>query len=139
MGLKNLVIPSVTVNIPDNEPIVVRGLAIDSIMFLVRHHRETLEVLFDKAQKGEFNDQTAEQIALEVVSASGVMAAMIIACGAGEPEEWQKAMQLPASIQVEALYQIGILTFAADGGVEKFMQTVISVMSGVAALPAKFA
>lgn len=139
MGLKNLVIPSVTISIPDNEPLVVRGLGIDSIMFLVRHHRPTLETFFEKARDGGFNDQTAEQIAVEVIGASSVMAAMIIACGCGEPEEWQKAMQLPASIQTEALYQIGLLTFAADGGVEKFMQTVINVMSGVAALPTKFA
>ena len=61
---------------------------------------------------------------------------MIIACGVGEPTEWQKAMQLPISIQAEALLHIGILTFAADGGAEKFMQTVLKVMSGVTALPA---
>lgn len=139
MGLKNLVIPSVTIEVPGNDPLVVRGLGIDSIMFLVRHHRDTLELFFEKARDGGFNDQSAEQIAIEVIGSSAVMAAMIIACGNGEPEEWQTAMQLPASIQVEALYQIGLLTFAADGGVEKFMQTVINVMSGVAALPTKFA
>lgn len=139
MGLKNLVIPEVAIKVPGNEDLVVRGLGIDSVMFLVRHHRETLEALFTKAQKGEISAENADTLALELISASGILAGMIISCGAGEPEEWQAAMQLPVSIQLEALVQIGALTFAADGGVEKFMQTVVSVMSGVAALPGKLA
>ena len=108
-------------------------------MFLVRHHRDALELLFTRAQNGDISAESAETVALQVISSSGIMAAMIIACGAGEPEEWPKAMQLPISIQAEALMQIGLLTFAADGGVEKFMQTVLMAMSGVAALPAKLA
>lgn len=139
MGLKNLVIPEVAIKVPGNDDLVVRGLGIDSVMFLVRHHRETLEVLFSKSQSGEITAENAEQLAVEMISSSGVMCAMIIACGAGEPDAWQQAMQLPVSIQVEALFQIGVLTFAAEGGVEKFMQTVLSVMSGVAALPASLA
>lgn len=139
MGLKNLVIPEVAIKVPGNEDLVVRGLGIDSVMFLVRHHRDTLETFFNQAQAGEITAENAEMIALKAISVSGVMSGMIIACGAGEPEEWPKAMQLPVSIQAEALMQIGLLTFAADGGVEKFMQTVLSVMSGVAALPAKLA
>lgn len=139
MGLKNLVIPQVAIKVPDNEDLVVRGLGVDSIMFLVRHHRETLEVLFNKAQSGEFAAADADAIALELISSSGIMVGMIIACGAGEPDQWQKAMQLPVSIQAEALLQIGTLTFAAEGGVGKFMQTVLKVMSGMAALPAELA
>ena len=139
MGLKNLVIPEVAIKVPGNDDLVVRGLGIDSVMFLVRHHRESLELLFEKAQSGVIDAANADAVALEVISSSGQMAAMIIACGAGEPEEWPKAMQLPISIQTEALFQIGVLTFAADGGVGKFMQTVLQVMSGVAALPAKLA
>jgi len=139
VGLKNLVIPEVAIKVPGNEDLVVRGLGIDSVTFLVRHHRETLEVLFNKSQSGEISAENAEQLAVEMISSSGVMCAMIIACGAGEPDAWQTAMQLPISIQVEALFQIGVLTFAAEGGVEKFMQTVLSVMSGVAALPARLA
>lgn len=139
MGLKNLVIPEVAIKVPGNEDIVVRGLGIDSVMFLIRHHREPLELLFTKAQNGEISTENAEAFAVEMISASGIMCGMIIACGAGEPEEWQKAMQLPVSIQAEALFQIGLLTFAAEGGVEKFMQTVVSVMSGVAALPGSLA
>lgn len=139
MGLKNLVIPEVAIKVPGNDPIVVRGLGIDSVMFLVRHHRDFLEELFERAQSGQISGDNAEGLALEVISKSSVMAAMLIACGTGEPDEWQIAMQLPVSIQAEALMQIGLMTFAADGGVEKFMQTVLSVMSGVAALPTKLA
>lgn len=139
MGLKNLVIPEVAIKVPGNDDIVVRGLGIDSVMFLVRHHRETLETLFGQFQSGEVAAEDAERLAVQMISSSGVMCAMIIACGAGEPDAWQMAMQLPVSIQTEALLQIGNLTFAAEGGVEKFMQTVLSVMSGVAALPAKLA
>ncbi len=139
MGLKNLVIPEVTVEVPGNEPLVVRGLGIDSVMFLVRHHRDNLELLFQQAQAGKISAESAEAVALEVIAVSGILAGMIIACGAGEPDEWQKAMQLPMDVQAELLLQIGLLTFASEGGVEKFMQTVLKVMSGVAALPKKLA
>jgi len=139
VGLKNLVIPEVTVEIPGNEPLVVRGLGIDSVMFLVRHHRDNLEMLFQQAQAGKISAESAEAVALEVIAVSGILAGMIIACGAGEPDEWQKAMQLPMDVQAELLLQIGLLTFASEGGVEKFMQTVLKVMSGVAALPRKLA
>lgn len=139
MGLKNLVIPEVAIKVPNNDDLVVRGLGIDSVMFLIRHHRDMLEDLFNKTQSGEIDLGNAEKFAVNLISESGVLCGMIIACGAGEPTEWQKAMQLPVSIQTEALYQIGVLTFAAEGGVEKFMQTVLSVMSGVAALPASLA
>lgn len=139
MGLKNLVIPEVAIKVPNNDDLVVRGLGIDSVMFLIRHHRDMLEDLFNKTQSGEIDLGNAEKFAVNLISESGVLCGMIIACGAGEPENWQLAMQLPVSIQVEALYQIGVLTFAAEGGVEKFMQTVLSVMSGVAALPASLA
>jgi len=139
VGLKNLVIPEVAIKVPNNDDLVVRGLGIDSVMFLIRHHRDMLEDLFNKTQSGEIDLGNAEKFAVNLISESGVLCGMIIACGAGEPENWQLAMQLPVSIQVEALYQIGVLTFAAEGGVEKFMQTVLSVMSGVAALPASLA
>jgi hypothetical protein len=139
VGLKNLVIPEAAIKVPGNDDLVVRGLGIDSVMFLVRHHRDALETLFNRAQDGELDLANAEKFALEMISSSGILCGMIIACGAGEPTEWQKAMQLPVTIQTEALYQIGVLTFAAEGGVEKFMQTVLSVMSGVAALPKSLA
>lgn len=139
MGLKNLVIPEVAIKVPGNDDLVVRGLGIDSVMFLIRHHRDVLEELFSKSQTGELDLANTEKFVVELISSSGIMCAMVIACGAGEPELWQKAMQLPVSIQTEALYQIGVLTFAAEGGVEKFMQTVVNVMSGVAALPKSLA
>lgn len=139
MGLKNLVIPTETINVPGNDPLVVRGLDLPSILFLVRHHQEALSDLFNKAQGGVFDDATVDAIALAVFETAPELAAKIIACACDEPDEWQNAMRLPVSVQVQIIERIGVLTFAAEGGVEKLLETVVKVLSGAARLPGKLA
>jgi hypothetical protein len=139
MGLKNLVIPSDTVQIPGNDDLVVRGLGLDAAVFLVRDHQDVLSDMFAKAQNGGFDGASAEAFALEIAQIAPDLAAKIIACGAGEPEEWQAAKALPITVQVDAIFKVGKLTFAGEGGLEKLMETVLATLSGVAALQNKSA
>lgn len=134
MSLKDLVIPSETILIPNNEPIVVRGLGLDSIVYLLRHHRTSAEELFQRAQDGSLDASSIEELAVTMIDQFASLAAMIISCGAGEPDEWPTAQKLPASVQIDAIVKIGSLTLIAEGGVEKMMETVIKVMAGVAGL-----
>lgn len=134
MGLKNLVIASETVTVPGNDDLVVRGLGLDSVIFLVRNNGSGLEEIFSKIQSGNIEASSIEGLAVTLADRAGPLAFQIIACGVGEPEEWQQAAYLPLPVQVEALEKIIRLTFAGDGGVEKFLETVTRMMSGAADL-----
>lgn len=134
MGLKNLVIASETVEVPGNEPLVVRGLGLDSVIFLVRNNQSGLEEVFSHVQNGTIQASSIEGLAVTLADRAGPLAFQIIACGAGEPSEWKQVAYLPLPVQVEALEKIIRLTFAGDGGVEKFLETVTRMMSGAADL-----
>jgi hypothetical protein len=134
MGLKNLVIASETVEIPGNDPLVVRGLGLDSIIFLVRHHEDVVRDLFMKAQAGQLDGSSVESVVGMLADRAGPLAWMIIACGCGEPEEWQMAKALPLDVQIEAIDKIVRLTFAGENALEKMLETVARMMSGAADL-----
>lgn len=134
MPLKDLVIPSETILIPNNGPLVVRGLGLDSIVFLLRHHWAAAEEILQRAQDGTLDASSVEELAVSMADQFAPLAAMIIACGAGEPNEWQNAQKLPASVQIDAIVKIGNLTLIAEGGLEKMMETVIKVLTGVGGL-----
>jgi hypothetical protein len=134
MGLKNLVIASETVEIPGNEPLVVRGLGLDSIIFLVRHHEDVVTDLFTKAQAGQLDGSSVESVVAMLADRAGPLAWMIIACGCGEPEEWKMAKVLPLDVQIEAIDKIVRLTFAGENALEKLLETVARMMSGAADL-----
>jgi len=134
MGLHNLVIPTETIKIPGNDDLVVRGLGADSIIFLVRHHSETLENLYGGVTEGTIDTDNPEALALALANQSPNLIAMIIACGVGEPEQWETAGKLPFSIQIDALIKIGRLSLSAEGGLEKMMGSVMQVMTDMSSL-----
>jgi hypothetical protein len=134
MGLSNLVIASERVQVPGNEDLVVRGLGLDSIIFLVRNNQSGLEEIFSKVQNGGIEASSVEGLAVTLADRAGPLAFQIIACGVGEPDQWRQAALLPLPVQVEALEKIIRLTFAGEGGVEKFLETVTRMMSGAADL-----
>jgi hypothetical protein len=134
MGLKNLVIASEIIKVPGNDDLVVRGLGLDSIVYLLRHNQSALEEVFAAAQNGSLNASSVEGLAATLADRAGPLAYMLIACGCGEPEEWRNAGGLPLSVQIEAIEKIVNLTFASEGGVEKFLETVTRMLSGAADL-----
>lgn len=133
MGLKDLVIPSATVAVPGGE-VTVRGLGLDSVVFLLRTHAEPLQEVYLKATAGDIDGLDTHAVAAAMLDESATLAACIIACAAGEPEEIDKAMGLPAPSQLELLEAIGRLTFAMEGGAKKFLETVERMMRSL--LPA---
>jgi hypothetical protein len=127
MGLKDLVIPSETIKVPGGE-LAVRGLGLDSVVFLMRTHGASLQDVYARARAGELDP---EAIAASLFEESAVLAACIIACGCGEPEEFEKAMDLPAPTQIELLEAIGRMTFALEGGAKKFLETLERMMGSL--------
>lgn len=127
MGLKDLVIPSETIQVPGGE-ITVRGLGLDSVIFLLRTHGGPLQEVYAKARAGEIDPHA---LAGSLFEESATLAGCIIACAAGEPEEFEKAVALPAPTQVELLEAVGRLTFALEGGAKKFLETIERMMGSL--------
>jgi hypothetical protein len=122
MPLKDLVVATATVMIPSAngpEPLVLRGLGLDGIMFLLRTQGEAMQSLYAQAVAGELGAESAMDLAMNVLDQSGELGALVIALAAGEIDQWEAAMNLPASVQIEALEKIALLTFAAEGGPKK--------------------
>lgn len=130
MGLSNLIVPTQTFEIA-GEKIVVRGLGLDSIIHLICIQGAPLQAAYQKAEAGQLDVTAVAEIAATLMSESPVLVAHIIACGAGEPEEWAKVMAIPFAEQLELLEAIGRLTFALEGGPKKVFETVVRVMGSL--------
>lgn len=121
MALKNYIERTETVEIPNNEPLVVRGFSLPDIMLVAQRHRSAVEELFQKIADGELRADSVEEVIADVILQFAPVVGQVIASAAGEPEEWEVAMTLPLSVQVDALEKIVRLTFESSGGPEKFM------------------
>lgn len=137
MALRDLIAPSVTIQVPNGdgmEPITVRGLGLDAIVGILRFEGEGLQELYAKAIDGTLDGATVATITTALFLESPDLAAIIIAYGAGEPDALEQARLLPAPVQIEILEEIGRLTFAAHGGPGKTMAIVARVLEGLASL-----
>lgn len=131
MALKDLVIPSIKVPVPGGEDLVVRGLALDSIIHLLRVQGGALQEMYASVTAGDVNAFDVNELAVAMLDLAPELAGHIIACSIREPDQWAKVMELPAPVQLELLEAAGALTFAVEGGPKKVMETVIRLMGGV--------
>lgn len=117
--------------------LILRGFSLNDITELVSKHQTELAALFgvfmaDGALKVDIGD--VKEIGTELLKASPAVAGDIIAFAAGEPEGGEAAQQLPFPIQIEALENIGKLTFDAQGGPKKVIEVVTRILRGVTGL-----
>lgn len=139
MGLKNLTLPKAIVELSGGE-FAVRGLSLDDILALMFPHGDVLAQIFDKVaeKKADLGDEMIGEYAMGLVqSAPGVAAKIIVmACdeSADDAEAMQIASRLPATVQLDALIKIGQLTFAAEGGLKKVVETVVMLAKGTTSL-----
>jgi hypothetical protein len=106
----------------------VRGLSLNDVAVLIRTHFPDVEALFDLFDGVE--DMQAEQmqaLALSLLSNAPGFVANVIALAAGEGDA-SDAERLPAPVQVQALFDIGELTFTEVGGVKKSLETIASLL-----------
>lgn len=123
MSLKDFVIPSQRFEVSGGE-IVVRGLGLDSVLFLLRTHGAPLQDLYARAVDGKLDVSKAESLVAEMLDESATLVGCIIACAAGEPDQFEKAAALPAPLQIEIIEAVCRMTFEMAGGLGKFMETV---------------
>jgi hypothetical protein len=137
MGLKHIKLPEAQIELPGGDKFSVRGLSLDDIAFLMSRHGDELRTLFDSfAAQGEVTTDAIAAFAIPVIRTAPVIAAELIACGAGEvdDESIQIARSLPFPVQVDALEKVARLTFEAGGGPKKLLETVIRLAQGTTGL-----
>lgn len=106
----------------------VRGLGLNDVAVLVREHFPDLEALSDLfGNLDEMDAQKMQPLVLSLVSNAPGFVANVIALAAGEGSA-EDAERLPFPIQVQALLDIGELTFNDVGGIKKAMELIAALL-----------
>jgi hypothetical protein len=118
------------------EPLIeVRGLALNDISFLIRDHLDQLNALFDMYDKPETRESAlveSAQFAITLIKQAPDLVAQMIVLAADEQQSMlDVARKLPLPTQVEAVRAIIELTFEEAGGAKKFIDSLMSLVSGV--------
>lgn len=132
MGLKDYRLPTARVDLPGEDAhIVVRGLALADITVLVDGFRPQLEQVFKMVEGNpDLTLDDGAALAYSMIQSFPALVAHGIALAADEPDAADVVLKLPLDTQVDALDQIGRLTFAAGNGPKKVMETVVTVLKG---------
>ncbi len=134
MGLKELRLPEAKVELPDGG-FVVRGLSLNDVSILVQRHGKRLSELFQQfTEQGDLTTETVAAFALPLIQSAPEIAAELIACAAGDPDDAEIAGRLPFPVQIDALEKIANLTFEAGGGPKKLLETVVRLAQGTTSL-----
>jgi hypothetical protein len=154
MGLRDLVIPTEVVKVADGE-FTVRGLSPNDALGLYYRHAGQLSALFDQftARSRTGEDVNVAEVGTSLVGGAPQIMAEIIAVASGsraprldEPDivkraaqetEWlldvQKAIDLPAGAQMDALEKVGKLTFTSEMPPKKFFGLVLAMAQSATA------
>jgi len=118
----------------------IRGLNLPDISALVDAHADTVSGLFDKftgRDAQSFGTADAATLARELIVTFPAVCAHIVALAADAIDEFDTIKTLPIDVQVTALEKIANRTFAMQGGLGKFLETVLRMAQGANGLTAK--
>lgn len=125
--------------VPESRPVMlngkalfkVEGLSLDALAVLVRTHLPDFEAVFGIITAGEHQSESfllhLQRIAQSMMLQCPGLVANIIAVASGEElteELIATARRLPFPVQVDALIQIGTMTFEEAGGVKKAAESL---------------
>jgi hypothetical protein len=109
----------------------VRGLSLEDISVMVRHHLEDFKTMYETfAQAAEVSVDRTETM-LSFVRDMPDLAAHLIAAAAGEETAVEMARKLPFPVQVAAITAIMELTFDDIGGPKNFGPALLKLLGGV--------
>lgn len=129
--------------VPERRPVVVNGkplfavegLSFDTLAVLVKTHMPDFDAIFGTIQDGEIRgeDRLAhlQRVSQNIVLQAPGLAANIISVASGEPLDEKlvaAARRLPFPAQVEALMNIGELTFEEVGGIKKAVESLTALL-----------
>lgn len=142
MSLKALKLPTEAVTLPDGESFTVRGLSLADITAIVRGRGPEFSLLFDTyrdktgGDAASLDDANMGDLGQSLIELAPDIASLVIAhaSGDGDEEDYRIARRLPFPVQLDAIEKIGKLTFDAEGGPKKVVETVVRVLHGVTGL-----
>lgn len=138
--------------VPESRPVVVNGkplfvvegLSLDTLAVLVKTHLPDFDAIFDIVTKGEAHNESfsahLQRVAQALVVQAPALAANVIAIASTEAlteDLVTKARRLPFPVQVEALMNIGALTFEEVGGIKKAMESLMVLLMRLRTKPLK--
>lgn len=135
MGLKNLKLATEQVKTKGGE-FAVRGLSFVDISALVRDYSDEVRSFYDHYASsiiaGDMSNATIMNAGSSLLEMTPKLAGAVIAAASGDYDEEgiTIACGLTVSTQIEALEKIGRLTFEAEGGPKKVLETVIALFQG---------
>lgn len=130
-GLTGVAIKTASVELPGGDSFVVRGLSLSDIVTIYNQHMGELGIWFEQMLLLDGGDSELKlepsNIASNLLNTAPTLAAEIVAFGSGECsiETVAIAMQLPISVQIDALQKIGGLTFTESMPPKKVFEVVI--------------
>lgn len=147
MGIGDFAPQTETIEFPGGS-FAVRGLALQDITVLLRAHYATASALFDK-YVGESALAAAslevpgagldmgdpKSVVLEALEVAPGMIADVVALAADEPGSAPLVRKMPVVVQVTAIEAVIRLTMEAEGGMEKFIETVTKITGSLASVP----
>jgi len=132
MAIKDFVLPTKEVSLPDGSTFAVRGLSLQDITLLVAEYGPTMEQFFQK-YSGNPNIP-ALAVGMELIREAPMLVAHLIALAADEPDAKVSVLRFPLTVQQEGLERIIELTFDANGGPGKFVEAVKKLARGLSGL-----
>lgn len=137
-NLKSIKIQRAEVPLEDGQSFEVRAISTNDLMVLVSEHGPTLGVIFGKLTSGgqtpgSLSNESVQGLIFEIAREFPEIAAEVIALAADayDAEGVTRAGELPVTTQVDAIERVFNLTFASEGSVKKFMETLSRMMLGV--------
>ena len=112
----------------------VRGLSLDDLTVLLKHHLQDLDNLMEIYQrdvKDELAIAAAVQYGVSLAREAPGLVAHVISLACDEPDKVDRARILPLPIQVELLKAIGSLTFEEVGGAKKFFESLQTLTAAI--------
>ncbi len=128
-----------TINFEGGE-ITVRGLTVPDITQLVQVHQDSAVAIYEKfsgKDAAALSEQTVESVALELLGKfPAAIAHLLFLCDSEKEDGADVGLyaSLPVDVQVAALESIATLTFAMQGGLKNFVETVTRIAANAGGL-----
>ena len=132
MGLKDLHIPTTTIDVPGGS-FAVRGLSLKDITCLVSEHGPAAALVFGKVVNGDRIELTDVKSFISSVmpqAPSLIAAAIALAAEEYDEEGIRQAGRLTFQKQIEALEAIFHNTFASEAELKKFVESIVKLLAG---------
>lgn len=132
MGLRDLQLPSTTIETPNGE-FAVRGLSFADIVTVVNEHGPAAAMVFAKLSNGEkIAEKDVRTVLASVAPQFPDLIAALLALASDDysPEAVGVAKRLSFNVQVEALEAIFNNTFQSEAELKKFMESAIRMLTG---------